>query len=137
MNPYYSVWVDCLIRLKAQPANQKDWPIKAMIVMTAAMTFNWLLIIKVIEFSIIGHPFYQIDFYFLPATINTLLEFSILFIAPSFIINYLLIFRRKRYKELMEKYPYKHGRLFLGYFLGSTTLPIVLMWLTIFLNKSA
>lgn len=105
--------------------------------MTAAMTFNWLLIIKVIEFSIIGHAFYQIDFYFLPVTFGTLLEFSILFVAPSLIVNYLLIFRKERYKELMEKYPYKHGRLFLAYFLSSTILPIVLMWLTIILNRSA
>lgn len=108
-----------------------------MIVMTAAMTFNWLLIIKVIEFSIIGHAFYQIDFYFLPGTFGTLLEFSILFVAPSLIVNYLLIFRKERYKELMEKYPYKRGRLFLAYFLSSTILPIVLMWLTIILNRGA
>ena len=96
--------------------------------MTAAMTFNWLLVINVTEFVFVGHPFYEINFYFLPDELGTLLEFFILFIAPWLILNYLLIFRNERYKELLAKYPYRDGRLFLTYFLSSLFVPIVLMW---------
>lgn len=128
MHLYYSIWVDCLVRIKAQPSNEKDWRVKAMAVMTAAMTFNWLLVIKVTEFAIVRHHFYEINFYFLPDELGTLLEFFILFIAPWLILNYLLIFRCERYKELLAKYPHKDGRLFLTYFLSSIIVPIALMW---------
>lgn len=125
---YYSIWVDCLLRIKAQPSNQRDWRVKSMVLMTAAMTFNWLLVINVTEFAIVGRPFYEINFYFLPDELGTLLEFFILFIAPWLIVNYLLIFRNDRYQKLLTIYPYKEGRLFLTYFLSSIFVPIVIMW---------
>ena len=96
--------------------------------MTAAMTFNWLLIFKVTEFALVGRPFYEINFYFLPDELGTLLEFFILFIAPWLIVNYLLIFRNDRYQKLLTIYPYEEGRLFLTYFLSSIFVPIVIMW---------
>lgn len=99
-----------------------------MVLMTAAMTFNWLLLINVIEFVIVGRPFYEINFDFLPAELATVLEFFILFIAPWLFVNYMLIFRNNRYEQLLEKYPYKDGRLFLTYFLSSIIVPIVVMW---------
>jgi hypothetical protein len=127
MGLYYRIWVDCIERARRQPANKENWQIGSMIFMTLAMAFNFILIMTILEKHVLKNYFYKIDFSFLPVRINNVLSYIFLFILPCIIINYLLIFRNKRYEKLIKKYPYYNGKLFITYFLISLMLPIALL----------
>jgi hypothetical protein len=127
MNIYNKIWVDCIVRLKSLPKNKDNWELKAMIMMTMAMTFNFALVMAILQRNILGYYFYKLDFSFLPERTGNVISFIILFILPCLIINYLLIFRKRRYRRLIEKYPYYNGKLSLAYILISMFLPIVLL----------
>lgn len=124
---YYRIWVDCIKRARLQPANRENWPVGTMISMTLAMSFNFILIMTLLEKFVFKKYFYKIDFEFLPVRVNNVLAHIFLFILPCVIINYLLIFMNKRYEKLLKKYPYYNGKLFLVYFLISMMLPIILL----------
>lgn len=113
---YYTIWVDCIRKLKVQPENKGNWQIKAMIFMTLSMSANFILIMTILEKKVFQTYFYKIDFSFLPTRINNLIAYLLLFILPCIVINYLLIFRNKRYERLLLKYRYFNGKLFLSYF---------------------
>lgn len=98
---YYKIWVDCIVRMKLQPENKQNWLLKTMIFMTLSMSANFILIMTILEKSVFQHYFYKIDFPFLSTRINNLLAYLFLFILPCVIVNYLLIFRNKRYEKLI------------------------------------
>ncbi|PVD50038.1 hypothetical protein DC498_22220 [Terrimonas sp.] len=106
-----------------------------MIFMTLAMAFNFVLIMTILEKFILRNYFYKIDIPFFPVRVNNVLTYVILFILPCALINYLLIFRNRRYEKLLNKYPYYNGKLFISYFVISMFLPIVLMWGAIIFSK--
>jgi len=85
----------------------------------------------ILERFVFKRYFYKIDFSFFPVYINNVLGHIFLFILPCLAINYLLIFRKKKYKELLKKYPYYNGKLFIVYFVVSMMLPVLLLWLAI------
>jgi hypothetical protein len=124
---YYRIWTDCITRLKLQPANKYDWPRKSMFIMSIAMTFNFALLMSILQRPILGYYFYKLDIPFLSRYVNNVVSFVILFVMPCVIVNYLLIFRNKRYDKLLKRYPYYNGKLIVTYFLISMFLPIVLL----------
>jgi hypothetical protein len=124
---YYRIWVDCIKRARQQPANKENWPFGTMISMTLAMSFNFILIMTLLEKFVFKKYFYKIDFEFFPVRLNNALACIFLFILPCLLINYLLIFMNKRYERLLERYPYYNGKLFIIYFLISMMLPIILL----------
>lgn len=128
---YYRIWGDCITRLKLQPANKHNWEIKSMIIISMAMTFNFVLLMTILQKSVLGYYFYKINIPFLPRYANNVVSFVILFLLPCVILNYLLIFKNKRYSKLLKRYPYYNGKLFVTYFLISMLLPIVLLWIGI------
>jgi hypothetical protein len=128
---YYRIWVDCIKRGKSQPPNKYNWPIASMIFMSSAMVLNFALVMVILERNVLGHSFYSIRFPLLSQYLNNAVSFFILFVLPVIIINYLLIFRKKRYKKLLKRYPYYNGKLFITYFLVSILTPIVLLWIGI------
>ena len=133
---YYRIWVDCIQRAKRQASNNKEsWQTITMIFMTLSMSANFILIMTVLEKSVFQTYFYKIDVSFLPTRINNVLAYLFLFILPCFVVNYLLIFRKKRYQKLLLKYPNYNGKLFLAYFLSSMLLPIILLWIGIVFFK--
>jgi hypothetical protein len=135
LNLFYKIWVDCIIRAKQQPANERNWKIVTMFYMTMSMAANFVLIMTFLEKSVFKCYFYKFDFSFLPTRLNNLLAYLFLFILPCIIVNYLLIFRKKRYQKLIHKYPYYNGKLFITYFSISLFLPIVLLWVGIIFFK--
>lgn len=133
---YYRIWVDFIKRIQLQPAiDRQNWKIRAMMGMTLPMVFNFILIMTVLEKYVFKKYFYKIEFTFLPLRINNVLSYLVLFILPCVLINYLLIFRNKRYKKLLDRYPYYKGRLFLTYFFVSVILPIILIWIAIIFSR--
>lgn len=124
---YYGLWVDCIKRMKAQPANKDSWQWKSMFSMSTAMVSNFAFAMTILEAHILGSYFYKIEFTFLSKYWSNVLSFVIIFILPVTIINYLLIFRKQRYKKLLEKYPYRNGMFFMSYFLISLWVPFILL----------
>lgn len=136
LNIYYRIWVDCIKRAKRQASNNREsWQTITMLFMTLSMSANFVLIMTVLENSVFKTYFYKIDIPSLPSRLNNLLGYLFLFIFPCVVINYLLIFRKKRYQKLIMKYPYYNGKLFLAYFLVSLLLPIVLLWVAVIFFK--
>ncbi len=119
--------MDCIERARRQPANKENWQIGSMIFMTLPMAFNFILIMTILEKFVLKNYFYKIYFSFLPVRVNNVLSYIFLFILPCVVVNYLLIFRNKRYEKLLKKYPYYNGKLFITYFLISLMLPIGLL----------
>jgi hypothetical protein len=135
MNIYYKIWVDCILRLRSQKQNKNTWMEKSMFLMTTAMTFNFMLFMAIFERHILGFPFYEFNIVS-PNVIpiegaNDFLNTLVLFVLPCFVVNYLLIFlRKKKLKKLIRKYKYPNykGKLFVTYFLISGFLPLVLIF---------
>ena len=129
MDIYYQIWVDSLLRMKAQEKNQpNDWKIWSMIMISVAMTLNFMLFMSILQSYILGISFYVIVIPSQTETINSILTISILFVLPVVVVNYLLIFRNKRYEKLIEKYPYRNGKLAIPYIFISFLLPVVLVF---------
>jgi hypothetical protein len=134
MRLYYKIWVDCILRLKSIDTNKTDWKYKSMAIMSLAMGFNFILIMVLLQKNVFGY-FYEINFQILTGFQNYVLTMLILYFLPCILINYLLIFRGDRYLKLIDKYPYRNGKLSFTYFLISIFLPIILIWGGIILSK--
>ena len=124
---YYRIWVDVIMRAKSRPESRENWPVGTMIFMSISMTLNFLLIMTILQKHIIGSYFYHIDLNFLPKRLNNVINFIVLFILPCFFVNYFLIFYKHKYRELLKKYPYRNGKLFLTYFTISMFLTLALL----------
>lgn len=128
---YYRIWVDCIKRGKSLPANKNNWRVASMLFMSMAMIFNLVLFMVVLQSGLLGYYFYKLEISFLSKYLSNVVSFIVLFVLPVVILNYLLIFRKERYKILIKKYPYYNGKLFITYLLISLLLPVVLLWVGI------
>jgi len=100
--------------------------------MSIAMTFNFLFFTAILQRNILGSIFYEINLTSLSDVNNNLITILILFVLPIVIVNYFLIFRKKRYEELIKKYPYYNGKLAATYISMSISFPIVLVFIVVF-----
>ena len=133
---YYLIWMDCIKNGITQNGDKYPlWKFASIIAMSMAMTMNLIIIYLILDRylskSFMNH--FWISHSFLPSFWNNVLNFSILFVAPSFLMNYILIFYKNRYKKLTLQYHNHNGNLFVPYFLFSLFLPIALIWVAIFL----
>jgi len=133
MKLYYRIWVDCITRLRSIEANKVNWQIKGIVMMSTAMTFNFVLLMIIFQKNILDYIFYEINIPVLSGFQNYILTILILYFLPCVIINYLLIFRNKRYEKLLKKYPYSNGKFIVAFILISLFLPIVLLLIAMFL----
>src|ERR1035437_7732328 len=133
MKLYYRIWVDCITRLRSIEANKDNWQTIGIITMSTAMTFNFVLLMVIIQKNILDYYFYEINIPLLSGFLNYILTILILFFLPCVIINYLLIFRNKRYEKLLKKYPYSNGKFIVTYILISMLLPSILLLIGMFL----
>jgi O-antigen ligase len=131
---YYKIWADLILRATSIPANKKNWKIPSMVFMTISMTFNLLLFMTILQKHILNNYFYKIHFDFLPERLENFASFTILFVFPPAILNYLFILRKNRYKKIIKKHQYHNGKFFLAYFLTSMLLPLILLLLGIISN---
>ena len=127
MDIYYLLWVDDLLRVKSQEQNKYSWKRWSMIGMSAAMTLNFILFMTILQRHILGIHFYITNVPFLSREYNNVFDIFVLYALPVVVVNYLLIFRNKRYEKLIEKYPYHNGKLAIPYVMISVFLPVVLV----------
>ena len=133
MKLYYRIWVDCITRLRSIEANKDNWQTIGIVSMSTAMTFNFVLLMVIIQKNILDYYFYEINIPILSGFQNYILTILILYFLPCVIINYLLIFRNKRYEKLLKKYPYSNGKFIVTYILISMFLPLILLLIGMFL----
>jgi len=133
MGLYYRIWVDCITRLRSIEANKDNWQTIGIVSMSTAMTFNFVLLMVIIQKNILDYYFYEINIPVLSGFQNYILTILILYFLPCVIINYLLIFRNKRYEKLLKKYPYSNGKFIVTYILISMLLPSILLLIGMFL----
>lgn len=127
-NIYYKIWVDCIMKARSIPANKNNWKSFTMIFMSMAMAINFALVMAILQRNILGFSFYDIKVDIFPGTsIDAFIGFFVLYLLPILLINYLLIFRNKRYERLLTKYKSYNGKLFVSYFLTSLALPLLLI----------
>ncbi len=126
-NLYYKIWVDCIKKASKNKAYEKNWKFRSMVLMTIAMSANLILIMTILELNVFKDYFYKIKIDFLPTRLNNAFGYMLLFILPCAILNYLLIFRKNRYKELIKKYPSYNGKLFIMYIIISLWVPFLLV----------
>jgi hypothetical protein len=119
---YYRMWVGLITKMWEKPENKTTWKFYSISFVAIAQMFNLIcLLIFLGRFT--DMTFYNIKFDIFPGQkIDALLSGLILFIIPSLLFNYLLIFRNDRYKILIEKYTPQSGKLFLYYFFISILL---------------
>lgn len=137
MNLYYKIWVDCILKARSRPQNRKDWKIYTLIFMSMAMAINLMLLSAILERHIFHSNWYKLDIDIFPGTkLDAFVSFFILFLLPPLLLNYLLIFRRNRYENIIKRgYKYYNGKLFVGYFLTSIVLPFLLLFLGYLWNR--
>lgn len=130
MNLYYKIWVDCILKAQSQPNNKNNWKFFTMVFMSMPMAINIAVFMAILQRNILGHFFYDIRISSLEGTrTGAFLSFFILFLLLPLLINYLLIFKNNRYEQLVKKYKYHNGKLFISYFLTSLLLPFILLFL--------
>jgi hypothetical protein len=90
MNLYYQIWMDAITRLRSNEATKNNWQFKSMISMSMAMTFNFVLLMVILQKEVWGHYFYQLKISFLSGFENYVLTILFLYALPCIFINYLL-----------------------------------------------
>ena len=123
-NLYYQIWADAIVYERTKHGDFQQWKTITMLAMSAIQGIN-LLSFFFLMISL-GFDIYPIlEFDFLPSNMaNALSGFIILFL-PFIIINYIFVFRNKRYEEIVKRNKYRNGKLFFAYFVVSFLLFIL------------
>lgn len=133
MNWYYEVWADAIDKAKNTNSGKsnRDKMLTLLVAFSIAQGFNLVSIYFLISYLIKFNPL--IDFDIFPGSyLDTALSGFITFYLPFFIINYFLIFYKKKYERFVDKRKLNSGgKAFVFYFFGSG----LLFFLIIFLGK--
>jgi hypothetical protein len=106
-----------------------------MVIMTISMALDFLFLMTILEKYILKHFFYKLEIPRMPQDIADPLSFVILYVGPPLIVNYLLIFRNRRYEKLIKKYKYRDGKLFVTYLALALFVPVITIWIGIIYFK--
>jgi len=91
---YYRIWFDCITRINLQSdENKKNWQITCTTAMTFAMASNFILIMVLVQKYGFGYYFYRLDLSSLPKKFASVLNFTLLYLLPCLLVNYVLIFK--------------------------------------------
>lgn len=127
MNIYYKIWVDCILKAQSIPANKNNWKRFTYGFMTITMAINFACIMSLFQ-KTIGVYFYHFEVDVFPGTnLDALVSGFTLFVLPMLLLNYFLIFRNRRYEELLKKYKSYNGKLFFTYFFISLAIPLLVL----------
>ena len=132
MRLYYLIWVDFLLRAKSQPANQHNWKGMSLFIMTVIMSFDFVFAMAILQKYVLGFFFYELQIPGIPQDIGDPLGFAVLHVGPPLLLNYILIFRNRRYEKLIKKYKYHDGRIAIPFVILGIFIPIVFMVLQSF-----
>jgi len=126
---YYKIWVDAIVYEKTKHGHIRNWKPYTLIPISVLQGVNLLSIFFWLSTFNIKIDIF-IDFDLFPGTmIDGFLSGFITLFLPFILLNYILIFRGKKYNRLIEKFDYRKGKLYLIYFLmsiGIFIFPIII-----------
>lgn len=128
MNIYYKIWVDCITKARSIPANKNNWKQFSMVFMSMVMAINFAMIMAIVQRNILQFSFYDLRIDVFPGRkLDAFISFFVLYLLPMLIINYYLIFKNNNYEILLVKYKSHDGKLFIGYFVTSLAIPLLVL----------
>ena len=124
---YYRLWVDTITKIQSIPKNKDMWEFYSISFISMAMALNlWFVTFLLMLHLNIVIPFLPLRLDIFPGNkLDAFLGFFISYLFPMLLINYLLIFKNRKYLELVKSYKPQNGKLFLKYFLGSLLIIIL------------
>jgi hypothetical protein len=128
LNLYYKIWVDAITRLRSRPENEGMWKFYAVVFISMAQAINLLLIDVIAERYVFKTSAFDVKIHFFHnSKLDGFASFFSLFLLLPLAVNYLLIFRNKRYETLINQYRSYNGKLAAAYIVISYFLPFVLL----------
>ena len=124
---YYGLWVDTITKIQSIPKNKGMWEFYSISFISMAMALNlWFVTFLLMLHLNIVIPFLPLRLDIFPGNkLDAFLGFFISYLFPMLLINYLLIFKNRKYLELVKSYKPQNGKLFLKYFIGSLLIIIL------------
>jgi hypothetical protein len=124
---YYGLWVDTITKIQSIPKNKDMWEFYSISFISMAMALNlWFVTFLLMLHLNIVIPFLPLRLDIFPGNkLDAFLGFFISYLFPVLLINYLLIFKNRKYLELVKSYKPQNGKLFLKYFIGSLLIIIL------------
>jgi hypothetical protein len=136
MKLYYKIWVDGIVKLRSRPQNAGLWKFFAMTFTSMAMALNLVFVLFIMSDLGMTDGIFKVPVNLFPGThIDAFFSFFISYLLPFLLMNYFLIFHRDRYKELIMRYPYHGGKLYLRYFLGSLSVFLIYIIIAVLISK--
>lgn len=132
MNLFYRLWLEAINR-EEKKRGKKNGKIYAFFFITFCEALNLISIFIILKilFFIDFSPFLNIDI-FPGKLLDGILSGFLTIIAPFMMLNYLVIFKGKRYMKIQEKYESNGSKLYFTYVVISFLLfflPIVIGFL--------
>jgi hypothetical protein len=125
-NIYYSVWSDLILGLQNKNRLKSEkWFI--LFFMSFCLGLNYAPIIFLLPKSIDPFVFFREIRFFDSDFLNTLVHGLILFLLPGYIVNYFLVFYKKKYEKFTKKYEYQNLKYFMRYLTISAVIPCSLL----------
>lgn len=108
---YYSIWADIIVRYRKQHPDNSDWQIRYILLVYISTANSWSIWILLSIIELFGlMKIHWLKFNILPTErLNSGVSYFIMFVLPCILINYFLIFRRKRYMKIIEIYATTKG----------------------------
>lgn len=126
---YYKIWVDAIVFEQTNYSQIRNWKLYTCIPMTLFPGMNLLtLFLWIRSFTNRKINIFLDIHIFKYAILNTFCSGALTLLVPFIILNYFLIFHNKRYEQLISKYTYRKGKLYLCYMLftiGILIVPII------------
>ena len=122
MNLYYAIWADAINYERIKNGGGDSWGVFTFSYMTVLLSLNLATLLGFIQF-LVGYDLNEftiniskyLSFISNQSIMNMLWAIVNLFI-PSMVINYFLVFYKKKYEYILSNYKFRNGRILLIYF---------------------
>lgn len=127
-NLYYNLWVDAIRFETEKHGSFRNWKPYVMAGITFCQGLNLATILFWMSTWIKMRFFIPVNLF--PGTIlDGAISGLVTLFLPFLIINYLLIFKNRKYERLLKKYHHKNGKRYIAYFIisfGAFVIPILI-----------
>lgn len=118
---YKSIWSDAINYERIKNGGETHWKAFTFTYMTAFMSLNLITFLSLIQsitkFDIGILLMNKILLLVDNEAFSNLIWFFTIAVIPSSLINYIFVFYNQRYKNILEDYKFKQGKLLLIYFI--------------------
>lgn len=121
MSWYYSLWADAIGFEKAKHGHFRNWKPYVLLGISFSQGLNLAAVLLLVS-NWIKNPFFLTIDLFPGTMLDGALSGIITLFLPFVLLNYLLVLKNKKYELIIEKFPYRKGKLYIGYFITSVAL---------------